>query len=78
MNEGEHPAEVAASLGIHRSWACKCRAAVVHVRPRTSRDFPNLINRIDGTPASRSTSSHLRPITLDRRMPVTVISPNRQ
>jgi transposase len=28
MNEGERPADVAASLGLHRSWAYKCRAAV--------------------------------------------------
>ena len=28
MNEGEHPAAVAASLGLNRSWAYKCRAAV--------------------------------------------------
>ena len=27
MNEGEHPADVAASLGLNRSWAYKCRAA---------------------------------------------------
>lgn len=27
MNEGERPAEVAASFGMHRSWAFKCRAA---------------------------------------------------
>lgn len=27
MNEGEHPAAVAASFGLHRSWAYKCRAA---------------------------------------------------
>lgn len=27
MNEGEHPDAVAASLGMNRSWACKCRAA---------------------------------------------------
>ena len=27
MNEGEHPADVAASLGLNRSWAHKCRAA---------------------------------------------------
>ena len=26
MNEGEHPGEVAASLGMHRSWGYKCRA----------------------------------------------------
>jgi transposase len=26
MKEGEHPAQVAASLGLHRSWAYKCRA----------------------------------------------------
>lgn len=28
MNEGEHPEVVAASLGLNRSWAYKCRAAV--------------------------------------------------
>ena len=28
MREGERPAAVAASLGLHRSWAFKCRAAV--------------------------------------------------
>lgn len=28
MSEGERPAEVAASFGMHRSWAFKCRAAV--------------------------------------------------
>lgn len=28
MKEGEHPAEVAASFGMHRSWAYKCRAAI--------------------------------------------------
>ena len=28
MSEGEHPATVAASLGLNRSWAYKCRAAV--------------------------------------------------
>lgn len=28
MNEGERPADVAASFGLHRSWAYKCRAAV--------------------------------------------------
>jgi transposase len=28
MAEGEHPAAVAASFGLHRSWAYKCRAAV--------------------------------------------------
>lgn len=27
MNEGERPAVVAASFGMHRSWAFKCRAA---------------------------------------------------
>lgn len=27
MSEGEHPADVAASLGLNRSWAYKCRAA---------------------------------------------------
>ena len=27
MNEGEHPVAVAASLGMNRSWAYKCRAA---------------------------------------------------
>ena len=27
MAEGEHPADVAASFGLHRSWAFKCRAA---------------------------------------------------
>jgi transposase len=27
MNEGERPAAVAASFGMHRSWAFKCRAA---------------------------------------------------
>ena len=27
MNEGEHPEVVAASLGMNRSWAYKCRAA---------------------------------------------------
>ena len=27
MNEGERPAAVAASFGLHRSWAYKCRAA---------------------------------------------------
>jgi len=27
MTEGEHPAVVAASFGLHRSWAYKCRAA---------------------------------------------------
>lgn len=27
MNEGEHPADVAASFGLNRSWAYKCRAA---------------------------------------------------
>jgi transposase len=27
MNEGEHPEAVAASLGLNRSWAYKCRAA---------------------------------------------------
>ena len=27
MNEGEHPAAVAASFGFHRSWGYKCRAA---------------------------------------------------
>lgn len=27
MNEGEHPAAVAASLGMNRSWAYKCKAA---------------------------------------------------
>jgi transposase len=27
MSEGEHPEAVAASLGMHRSWAFKCRAA---------------------------------------------------
>ena len=27
MNEGERPADVAASFGLHRSWAFKCRAA---------------------------------------------------
>ena len=27
MNEGEHPGAVAASLGMHRSWGYKCRAA---------------------------------------------------
>ena len=26
MNEGERPADVAASFGLHRSWAFKCRA----------------------------------------------------
>jgi len=26
MNEGEHPAAVAVSLGLNRSWAYKCRA----------------------------------------------------
>ena len=26
MNEGEHPAEVAASFGFHRSWGYNCRA----------------------------------------------------
>ena len=26
MNEGEHPGDVAASLGMHRSWGYKCRA----------------------------------------------------
>ena len=25
MNEGERPADVAASFGLHRSWAFKCR-----------------------------------------------------
>ena len=28
MSEGERPAAVAASFGLHRSWAFKCRAAV--------------------------------------------------
>lgn len=28
MKEGEHPAQVAASFGFHRSWAYKCLAAV--------------------------------------------------
>lgn len=28
MNEGERPADVAASFGMHRSWAFKCRAMV--------------------------------------------------
>lgn len=28
MKEGEHPAQVAASFGLHRSWAYKCLAAV--------------------------------------------------
>ncbi len=28
MEEGEHPAEVAESFGMHRSWAFKCRAMV--------------------------------------------------
>ncbi len=28
MSEGEHPDAVAASLGMNRSWAYKCRAAV--------------------------------------------------
>lgn len=28
MNEGEHPGDVAASLGMHRSWGYKCRAMV--------------------------------------------------
>ena len=27
MNEGEHPDVVAASFGMNRSWAYKCRAA---------------------------------------------------
>lgn len=27
MSEGEHPGAVAASLGMNRSWAYKCRAA---------------------------------------------------
>ena len=26
MNEGEHPDDVSASLGMHRSWGYKCRA----------------------------------------------------
>lgn len=28
MSEGERPAALAASFGLHRSWAFKCRAAV--------------------------------------------------
>ena len=28
MEEGEAPSAVAASFGLHRGWACKCRAAV--------------------------------------------------
>ena len=28
MSEGERPAAVAASFGLHRSWAFNCRAAV--------------------------------------------------
>jgi transposase len=50
MKEGEHPDAVAASFGMHRSWAYKCRA--------TAR------GRGHGIKALRSTKGTGRPRTL--------------
>ena len=47
MREGEHPAEVAASFGMHRAWAYKCRSAA--------------LGRGKGLRALRSTKSTGRP-----------------
>ena len=50
MNEGEHPDDVSASLGMHRSWGFKCRAMAK--------------GRGKGLKALRSTQGTGRPRTL--------------